>query len=431
MFDILFKNACIVTMNDSEPVIESGYLGVTGKKISYIGKAAPNDKGKREIDCKGNILMPGLINAHTHTAMTLLRGVADDYTLNEWLFNHIFPIEAKLDSRATAIGFTLGVAEMLSYGVTSINDMYFFQNDIIRIAADIGIRGYFSNGIVALSPDYDFYKDRSIRETLEMLEYDLPDRVKPQLSIHSERTSEPYVWDMAVEFAQKHNITMHIHLSETLSDHTECIKKHGKTPAEVLSEHGVFSVPTVAAHCVHVSESDMDIMAKYNVTAVHNPVSNLKLASGIADVVAMQRHGVNVALGTDGVCSNNSHDLFEEIKLSALLAKNKHSDPSLFTAYDALKLATVNGAKSQGNYGVTGQLIEGYEADIIMLDTQKVQNQPVHNPISSLVYTVTGKDCVLTMVQGKILYENGEFMTIDIEKALREMKEYALPLIMG
>ncbi|NLB61046.1 MAG: amidohydrolase, partial [Clostridiales bacterium] len=426
-----FKNAVIVTMNDSEPVIDSGYLGVSGKKISYIGKECPKDSAKREIDCKGNIIMPGLVNAHTHTAMTLLRGVADDYTLNDWLFNHILPIEAKLDSKATGIGFTLGVAEMLSFGVTSINDMYFFQNDIIKIAADIGIRGCFSNGIVAFSSDYDFYKDRSITDTLEMLEYDLPDRVKPQLSIHSERTSEPFVWEKAVEFAHKHDLTMHIHLSETESDHIESIKKHGKTPAEVLQDHGVFSVPTVAAHCVHVSESDMDLMAKHKVTAVHNPVSNLKLASGIADVVTMQKHGVNVALGTDGVCSNNSHDCFEEIKLAALLAKNKHSDPSLFTAYDALKLATVNGAISQGNFGVTGQLIEGFEADIIMLDTQKIHNQPLHNPISSLVYTITGNDCVLTMVQGKILYENGEFTTIDIEKTLSEMKEYALPKIMG
>ena len=436
MLDILFENANIVTMNDAQPLINCGYVGVSGKKIAYVGKDAPKEPAKRKINCAGDVIMPGLVNTHAHTAMVIMRGFADDLKLQEWLYERVFPAEAKLDKRATCAGFTLGVAEMLATGTTSFSDMYCFETDCARIAAETGIRARLCNAVLAISDDYDFERDRSITETREMLEMvkngSLPaDRVSPQMGIHAEYTSKPAIWRKAVEFAREHALDMHIHLSETLREHEQCIGRHKKTPTAVLSENGVFDVPTIAAHCVYVTDEDMDILVEHGVTAVHNPVSNLKLASGIADVVHMRERGVNVALGTDGCCSNNTLDMFEDIKFAALLAKNLHSDPSLMSAYDALKLATVNGAQAQGFGGRVGKIEQGYDADMILLSMDALSRRPVNDVISSLVYCASGRDVYMTLVQGKVLYERGEFKTIDIEKTLREVEEYAVPRVCG
>lgn len=435
MFDILFENANIVTMDDACPLIEGGYVGVTGKEITYVGKTAPKEAAKRTVNCAGDVIMPGLINTHAHTAMVIMRGFADDLRLQEWLYERVFPAEAKIDERAARAGFTLGVAEMLRTGTTSFSDMYFDETDCARIAAETGVRARLCNAVLAIGDDYVFERDRSVKETLEMLkmlkEPAFPsDRVRPQMGIHAEYTSTPDVWRKAVELAKTHSLDMHIHLSETLREHEECIARHKKTPAAVLCENGVFDVPTIAAHCVYVTDDDMDIMAKHGVTCVHNPVSNLKLASGVADITRMRDRGINVALGTDGCCSNNTLDLFEDIKFAALLAKNLHNDPSEMTAYDALKLATVNGAKAQG-FDRVGQIREGYDADMILISMDSLSRRPVNDVVSSLVYCASGRDVYMTLVQGKVLYERGEFKTIDIEKTLHEVENYAVPLVCG
>lgn len=433
MFDILFENATILTMDDLKPVLENGFLGITGKKITYLGEDKPDETANRVINCAGDVLMPGLVNAHAHTAMVILRGYADDLKLKEWLYDRVFPAEGRLDKRAACAGFKLGVAEMLSTGTTSFSDMYFFEADAARIASDTGIRARLCNAVLAPGDDFDFYSDRSILETLEMLsDNTLPhDRVRPQMGIHAEYTSSPDIWRQAVEFAKAHSLDMHVHLSETKREHDECIARHGITPARCFAENGVFDVPTIAAHCCHITDEDMGILAKYGVTAVHNPVSNLKLASGIADVPQMIKHGINVAIGTDGCCSNNTLDMFEDIKFAALLAKNLHGDPALMSAYDALKLATVNGARAQGFEGVTGQLKEGFDADLILISMDALSKRPVNDPVSGIVYCASGRDVYMTMVQGKLLYERGEFYTIDIEETLFEVEHYAAPLLCG
>ncbi len=435
MFDILFCNADIITMCDETPTVSGGYVGVEGRKITYVGKERPEGEVKRTIDCKDKILMPGLINTHTHTAMSLLRGYADDYALNEWLFDKVFPTEARLTAPAIEAGVRLGFAEMLRTGTTSISDMYYFQPHAAQIALDMGIRASFCNGIICFDADsFNPDADRGVSETIILAEqfHNAGDgRIKADASIHAEYTSSPKIWQFVLDMADKYNLNMQIHLSETKSEHENCIEKYGKTPASILAENGVFERKAIAAHCVWLSEDDMDLLSSKGVSCAHNPISNLKLASGIAPVRKMMDHGMNVALGTDGCCSNNTHDLFEEIRIAALLAKGISYDPTALCAYDALKLATVNGAIAQGREKEVGKIESGMEADIILLDMHTPITRPVYDPVSAVVYSASGRDVCMTMIQGKILYENGEFKTVDIEKAMADADALAIKITSG
>lgn len=435
MFDILFCNADIITMCDESRTVLNGYVGVEGKYITYVGKDLPSAPSKRTIDCTGKILMPGLINTHTHTAMSLLRGYADDYALNEWLFDKVFPVEGRLTAEAIEAGVRLGFAEMIRTGTTSISDMYYFQPMAAQVALDMGIRASFCNGIICFDADsFNPDADRGVQETITLSrEFHNAGngRIKADASIHAEYTSSPKIWHFVNNLADKYNLNMQIHLSETKSEHENCIEKYGKTPSQILAENGVFDRKTIAAHCVWLSEDDMDLLAKKGVSCAHNPISNLKLASGIASVRKMTDHGMNVALGTDGCCSNNTHDLFEEIRAAALLAKGISYDPTALCAYDALKLATVNGALAQGRENEVGRIKEDLEADIILLDMNSPITRPMYDPISAVVYSASGRDVCMTMIQGKILYENGEYKTVDIEKAISDADELAKKIISG
>lgn len=435
MFDILFCGADIITMCDESPVIREGFVGVTGKKVSYAGREKPEGDAARIIDCKHKILMPGLVNAHTHTAMCLLRGYADDYALQDWLYNKVFPVEAKLTPKAVMAGVRLGFAEMLRTGTTSISDMYYFQPQMAQLALDCGIRASICNAVIAFDEDaFDPKADRAILETIELAEYfhgKGDGRIRADAAIHAEYTSTPKTWRTVVGMAQKYGLCLQVHLSETEAEHKECIGRHGKTPAAVMAENRVFDVKAIAAHCVWITDDDMDILAQKGVSCAHNPVGNLKLASGIARVKAMQERGMNVALGTDGCCSNNTHDLFEEIKAAALLAKGTSLDPTALSAYEALKLATVNGARAQGRENEIGKIQAGMEADIILVDLSEPMTRPVYDPVSAIVYSVRGSDVCLTMVQGRVLYENGLYHTIDIERAIEEADMYAKKIANG
>ncbi len=439
MLDLIIKNANIITMDERRPVIRGGCVGIVGGKLAFVSEAVPaehaQEGAKRTINAKGNIVMPGLINAHAHAAMCVMRGYADDYRLDEWLFNKIFPVEGRLTREAVLAGVRLGIAEMLASGTTSFSDMYSNQPAAAGIILKSGIRANLSNGIIALSENFDIEADRSTKELAALLrDHHLAGsgRIRADASIHAEYTSPPWVWERVHAAAAENGLVTHIHLCETAKEADECKARHGgKTPVEVFSEHGIFDTPVSAAHCVHLTENDIRILAEKKVTAVHCPVSNLKLASGIANIRRMAELGVNIALGTDGCASNNDHDLFEEIKLAALLAKGTSLDPTAIPAYEALKMATVNGAKAQGRENEIGQLKEGFDADLIMLDINKPRMQPLYDPIAAAVYAAKGSDVCLTVVQGKILYENGEWMTIDAEKAIAEVKSIAVPIVLG
>ncbi len=435
MLDVLFCNACIITMEDSNAVIPNGFVGVRGKDIVFVGEQAPEEPAKRRLDCQRHILLPGLVNTHTHTAMCVMRGYADDYRLQEWLEDHVLPAEARLDQRAVVAGARLGFAEMIRSGTTSISDMYFSIPAIAHCAVECGIRATLSNATLSMDPSHFAYdQDNSIRELQELLNtlHGADEgRIRAEASIHGEYTSAPEIWEYVRDIALEKGLRMHLHLSETRSEQEACLARYGKTPTRMFYEHGVFDVPALAAHCVWVTQEDMELLAQKGVSAAHNPVSNLKLASGIARVGELKRHGVNVSLGTDGCCSNNSHDLFEEIKLAALLQKGVTHDPTALCAYEALKMATVNGAIAQGREHEIGRIREGLRADIILLDLRAPHLQPVYHPVSTVVYSARGSDVSLTMVQGKVLYENGVFTTIDLEKTMAEANGYAVPRVLG
>ena len=427
--DILLSDIVVVTMNEQRPVLLHGYVGIEGQKISYVGEQPPAEKPARVINGARRLLMPGLINSHSHLPMAALRGYADDYRLQEWLFDHIFPAESKLDGRCIALGARLGLAECIRFGIVSCTEMYFFLPEIAEAVLEAGTKANLTNALLCLDMDkFNFEKDRSTVEVREVLARCKGEkRIIVDAGIHAEYTSAPAAWKESAAFAAENNLRIHLHLSETETEHNECLKKYGKTPAQILSESGVFTRKATAAHCCWLSEGDMDLLAANGATAAHCPVSNLKLSSGIAPVTKMLSRGMNVALGTDGVCSNNNHDMFEEIKTAALLQKYVSGDPSALPAYEALKLATVNGAVGQGRENETGRIAAGYDADLIVLNTDAPHLFPLNDPCAAAAYAAKGSDVCLTMVQGRVLYENGEYKTLDVEKIRSEVERYVLP----
>ena len=415
-------------MDGHDPIKKNIDVGITGQKITYMeptNEIAP--PSKRIVDGTNKVLMPGLYNCHTHAAMTLFRGYANDRALEDWLFNYIFPAEQKLTASLTHTGTMLAIAEMIASGTIAFSDMYFFMDEVAKAADEAGVLANVSNAVIGLDKDnYDFYKDNVYSQSINALEqfHKKGDkRIKIDASIHGVYTSFAPAWEQVMDFASSNNLGLHIHLSETKTEHENCIKTYGMTPTQIFDRHGLFEFPTLAAHGVWVSDEDIAILSKKGVNISHNPISNLKLASGLAPVDKMQKKGVNVAIGTDGMAANNSHDLFEEIKMASLLQKYALSDPTATPAYKALEMATVYGAKAQGRDQESGRIKLGYDADIIMLDFDNVRQTACYDPTLNLAYTTTGRDVEMTLCRGKILYEKGEYKTIDIEKLLHKARQ--------
>ena len=430
--DTLFTNITAVTMDEAMQVLFDCCIGVTDGKISYISKKAPEEPPKKIINGTGMVLMPGLINCHTHIAMSLLRGYSDDCALSVWLKDYIFPREDRYDSRAAKAAAKLSIAELLRFGVTSFSDMYDYCDEIAEAAAEIGIKANIGRGTTLWTEDFDFETHKGCTELRALREkwdgYD-NGRIRVDAGIHGEYTSSYPLWDAVSEYAINEKLGMHIHLSETKAEHEACKEKYGLTPAQLLDCHHVFDAPAIAAHCVWLEEDDMRLLAKRGVTAVHCPISNLKLASGCADVTAMVKAGMNVALGTDSAASNNNLDLFEEIKAAALMAKAKSGDPTAMPAQAPLMMATVCGAKAQRRERECGMIKLGMDADLIMLDFTQPHLMPCHNVISQLVYAASGHDVLMTMVRGKILYAAGKYTTVDLDAIVHELAEYAMPQV--
>jgi len=432
---ILFTNVTAVTMNESAPMLKNAFVAVDGVNITYVGDTRPAGSFDREIDCTGKVMLPGLINAHTHIPMTILRGYGGGCALQSWLNDYIFPAEAKLDDRCVSIGTQLGLAEIISSGVTCIADMYMRTGIIAREIVSAGISANLSCGGLYFGDPADFSEDncgdcKNQKILTEQWHKHNDGQILVDASIHAEYTSTAPLWQWMADYAQKHDLGMHVHVSETTSEHEQSKERNnGLTPIQVLDKFGVWENGAIAAHCVWVSEEDMDIMAKKHITAVHNPVSNLKLASGVARVGLMQQHGVNVARGTDGVASNSNRDLFEEIKLASLLQKGVNLDPVAMPARKALEMATVNAAKALRRN--TGVIAQGKIADIILLNFEDVNLFPCHDVEENLVYSARGGNVCMNMARGKIIYENGVFHTLDVARIREEMTKYAIPKIFG
>ena len=430
--DTLFANVTVVTMDEDLRVLFSAFVGVTEGKISYLSRKAPEEKPKKIINGEGMVLMPGLINCHTHLAMSPLRGYADDCELSVWLNDHIFPREERMDGRCVKAATLLSIAECLRFGTTSVSDMYDHCDEIAQAVAESGIKANLSRGTTLFGEEFDVEKHSGCREMMELKEkWDGFDngRIRVDASIHAEYTSDHRLWDAVSEYAINEHLGMHVHLSETQAEHEACKEKYGLTPAQLLDCHHVFDVRAAAAHCVWLEPEDMRLLAKRKVSAVHCPVSNLKLASGCAKVQDMIKAGMNVALGTDSNASNNNLDLFEEIKAATLMAKGVCGDAKALPAQAAVMMATVCGARAQGREAECGMIRVGMDADLILLDFTAPHLMPCHNVMSHLAYAVSGHDVVMTMVRGQILYAAGKYPTIDLESVVHELAVYVMPHI--
>ena len=429
---ILIHNCTAALMDEAGTVLPGAFVAVEGTQITYVGTQRPQGSFEEEIDGEGGVLMPGFVNAHTHVPMTAMRGYGDGNNLQDWLHNYIFPVEARWDDRAIRCCTDLGLAEMIASGVTCIADMYGHSPAIAQEVAAAGISANLSVGGVQFTDDFnpDTHNDcRVQRELTEQWHGYNDGQILVDASVHGEYTSHQQLWRWMAGYAREHGLGMHVHISETRSEHEECLARHGKTPIQVLNDYGVWDGRAIAAHCVWTTPEDWAVMAEKGISAVHNPMSNLKLGSGIAPVPAMKKAGVNVCLGTDGVSSNNNQDMFEEMKFAAVLHNGVTHNPLALLPIDALRMATANGGRALGRK--TGVIAEGYTADLILVDFSHLNLTPCHSVMDNLVYAAHGSDVVMNMARGKIIYKDGTFLTLDLEKIQAEVKSYALPRLFG
>jgi len=387
-------------------------------KIAGIDHAPEAFRATHRIDGTGKLLIPGLINTHTHIPMTILRNAADDLKFHEWLFERIIPLEEKLVPEDCYWSTQLGLMEMLRTGTTCFLDMYLFTDAIASAICDAGGRAVLSRGLVG-----SVEGDTKLKEALDEIgRWKNRDNLSFMMAPHAPYTCDPGYQREIAQVAHALDIGIHTHISESTREVEECIAEYGKRPPALLAETGLLTDRTVAAHCVHVDDTDIEILARRGVHVAHNPASNLKIANGVAPVPKFMAAGVNVALGTDGAASNNTLNLFKDLGLAAIIHKGTTGDPQAVTAREALQMAWSNGAKALGLGGKIGKIAEGYTADLALIDLSHPNLQPVNDPITALAYSASGHEVELTMVGGKVLYENGAFPTIDAERARREVE---------
>ena len=403
---------------------ETGYgqgtwhVTIENKRIASITRELPDTTGADVVDAKGNLLIPGFYNAHTHAAMTLFRGYGEDLPLQRWLEERIFPAEDRLNYENVTVATKLAIAEMLKGGIVSFSDMYMFEDAVAEVVLETGMKANLSRALVSFSPDANIATDTRFAEAKSLVEkYQNADdeRLKVDFSLHAEYTNLPHYIAQVGEYTAANNLRMHLHVSETEKEHNECIARHGKTPTKLFYDLGALNTPTLAAHCVWVSDEDIALMAEKGVSVVHNPISNLKLGSGVMPLGKMITAGVNVCLGTDGVASNNRLDVLREMQTAAILHKGVLLDPTATTASQMPKLATRNGALAQGREDC-GEIRVGARADLVLIDRNSVHNMPCFDDYAMLCYSAERSDVLMTMVDGRILYQNGTYTLIDEER---------------
>ena len=401
--NIRIYNARVLTMEQGKDIF-LGEVHVKGNRISYVGDAAsaPKREWDREIDAKGNVVMPGFKNAHTHSAMTFLRSYADDLPLHEWLNNQIFPMEAKLTPDDIYHLSKLAIMEYLTSGITANFDMYLTPDTIAQASQDCGYRTVMVGGLNNFSQSFE-----GLEEWLN--KYNNPQElVTFQLGFHAEYTNSRENLEKLAALVHKYKAPISTHSSESAGEVAGCIERYGVTPTVLFNSLGMFDYGGACFHCVYMTDEDMDIMAEKGICVVTNPASNLKLASGIAPISDMLKKGVHIAIGTDGPASNNCLDMFREMFLVTGLAKARENDASAVSADQVLRMATVEGAYAMGLKDAD-VLAEGKFADLIMVDLNQPNMQPLNNIVKNIVYSGSKQNIKLTMVNGKVLYEDGNF----------------------
>lgn len=428
---ILIEGIDILTADPEAEFIRNGDIGITDDRISFIvpsGSSVPGFVPERKISGKNMLAMPGLVNAHTHCAMTLMRNAADDLPLHRWLFEKIFPIEDRLTDDAVYWGTRLGAAEMIKSGTTAIADMYLHMEAAAKGIADTGMRVNMSKSPLEFHSEGGFRVLDVFGECRKFFNDwngESEGRIKVYIEVHSTYLFDRPSLVRASELAKELGTGIHIHLLETVKERKESFEKHGKSPVRICAETGIFDVPVIGAHLVHIEAEDIELLRQYGVNAAHNPTSNLKLGSGISPVHELLKAGINVALGTDGSASNNNLNMFEEMHLAALIHKGVAQDPEIVTARQVFMMATANGSKALGFGDETGVLKAGMKADMVLIDLDKPHLCPVNDPFSAVVYAVQASDVDTVIVDGNILMEKRELKTIDEERVMHEVRKHS------
>ena len=409
---ILFENVRLISG-------ESSYVVVDGARFSYVGSERPSGDFDQVKNCGGALLIPGFYNTHCHAAMTLFRGIGDGLPLSRWLNEQIFPAEDKLTHEAVYWGTLIGSAEMISGGTVSFSDMYMFEDAVAEAVAECGIKANISRSLVSfdkninLNDDFRFNEAKSLYDKWNGAE---DERIKVEMSLHAEYTNEPSYCAQVADYCCQNKIPIQIHLSETHDEHSKCIEKYGMTPTGFFERAGVLDTKVIAAHCVWLSDEDIAILSEKGVSIAHNPTSNLKLGSGIMPYSKIVEGGVMVALGTDGAASNNSLSVMKEMQLAALIHKGTRLDASAANSRDMFNMATVNGAIVQSREDC-GNIEVGCRADAVLIDLDAVNTLPTPDLYATMVYSADRTNVLMTMCDGRILFENGEYKSIDIERA--------------
>ncbi|HDD55987.1 MAG TPA: amidohydrolase [Chloroflexi bacterium] len=433
--DKLLINAHVICMDENFRQFEKGAVAVAGDQIAAVGsqdELLKEYQPEELVDCQGKILMPGLVNAHTHVPMNLLRGLGDDLRLDVWLLGYIMPVEREyVDPEFVRLGTSLACAELIRSGVTSFADMYYFEDQVAEVVAEAGLRAVCCQTILKFpSPDADSYEE-SLKASEEMiLKWKDHPLITPAVAPHAPYTSTVDILDSATALALKYDVPLHIHIAETAQEVQDSLDQHDMPVVPYVEQFDVFKAKVIAAHCVHTDEREIHTLQRYGVGVAHNPTSNLKLSSGIAPISSMLEHGLNVGIGTDGVSSNNDLDMFEELRLAALLAKGSSGDPTVVPARTAINMATHMGAKSIYLADQVGSLEVGKQADLILVDINTLHNTPhfrndEDSIYAQLVYAAKSTDVTDLMVNGRWLMRSRELLTINLEELVPRAQELA------
>lgn len=430
--DILVVNGTILTMDASQTPLINGGIAIAQDSIAAIGPAAEFSdwRASRVIDAGGGIIMPGLINTHTHAAMTCFRGLADDLQLMTWLNEHIFPAEAKLDEQKVYSGALLACAEMIMSGTTCFCDMYLFEDAVARAACDAGMRAVVGEVLYDFdSPNYGpiakgFKYTRKMIDTWQ--EHPL---VTIAVEPHSTYLCAPELLQKAFDLARDHSLPLVIHLAESKSEVAQIKERFGRTPVEHLAHLGLLAPNVVACHCVELTENDIALLKRFDVKVAHNAESNMKLASGVAPIPRLLDEGICVGLGTDGCASNNNLDLFLEMDTVAKIHKAKTLDPTVMDAQTVLKMATIMSAQALGLESFIGSLETGKKADLIIVDTAQPHLTPMYNPVSHMVYAARGSDVTTVIINGTVVMEGCQLKTMDLRSVIDNVNKIAREII--
>ena len=432
--DILITHGTILTMDSDGRGVEDGAVAVRADRIVAIGKAEELQafRTSREIDARGGIVMPGLVNTHTHAAMTCFRGLADDMPLMTWLNDHIFPAEAKLDAHMVYSGTLLACAEMIRSGITCFCDMYLFEGAVAEAAKSAAMRAVVGEVLYDFpSPNYGPIES-GFAYTQELIDKWRDDAlITIAVEPHSPYLCSAELLRQADAISLEHQVPLVIHVSETASEVDKSLAERGKTPVAYLADLGILSPRLLACHCVVLKPGDMDLLKNFGVKVAHNPESNMKLASGIAPVPEMIRQGICVGLGTDGCASNNNLDIFSEMDTAAKLHKVNLLDPTVMNAETVVYMATAEGAKALGLQGITGSLEPGKRADIIVIDMDKPHLTPMYSPYSHLVYAVKADDVATSIINGRVVMEDRRLLTLDMEGVMADVNRISTKIREG